>query len=316
MTADTAARLVRVPGADGLSLAAWEYGGSGSLLLFVHGFGHDHHVWDELAPAFVGCFRVVALDLRGHGASDRDPGFRYHHVSIGKDLGAALTALGAERAALVAHSTAGHAAIGFAARFAERVERLVLVDAGAELRASGGGGGRGERRVREGDGSFASVDEYAADLARHHPDAPSERLARLARHWLARRDDGRFEPTLDPMFWRPRSPRPEKPATEKPAAAGSEAEKRSAGFDRKAWAEEGEAALWRDLAAIRCPVLVVRGAGSPMLSVTTVERMTREVLAHGRAVEIAGAGHVPMIDQPALLLAALGGFLLDAEARP
>lgn len=320
MSVESEARLIRVSGADGLTLAAWDYGGAGPVVCFVHGFGHDHHVWDEIAPAFVGQFRVIALDLRGHGASDRDPGFRYHHVSIGKDLGAALVALGAERVTLVAHSTAGHAAIGFAARFPECLERLVLVDAGAELRASGGGGDRGERRTRDGDGSFASVGDYVAELARHHPAAPPERLARLAAHWLRCRDDGRYEPTLDPMFWRPRVPRAGKPAGESPAgettsARASEAEKRSVGFDRKAWAEEGEAALWRDLAAIRCPVLAVRGAESPMLSAATVERMTRESLADGRAVEIPGSGHVPMIDQPALFLAALGRFLLDSKPR-
>lgn len=312
MTAAREPRLARVPGADDLTLAGWEYGGEGPLVCFVHGFGHDHHVWDELAPAFVGQYRVVALDLRGHGASDRDAGFRYHHVSIGKDLAAALPALGGERAALVAHSTAGHAAIGYAARFPERVSRLALVDAGAELRASGGGGGR---RAREGDGSFASVDDYAAELSRHHPGADPARLRRLAAHWLTRRDDGRYEPTLDPMFWKPRPARAEKAAAGKPATSGPEAAQRSQAFDRKSWAEQGEAALWRDVAAIRCPVLVVRGADSSMLSPATVERMTGAVLADGRAVLIPGSGHVPMIDQPALLLAALGGFLLDSKAR-
>lgn len=317
MSSDEATRALRVTGADELALAGWDYGGAGTPLIFLHGFGHDHHVWDEIAPAFVGAYRVLAFDLRGHGASARDPGFRYHHASIGKDLARIVEALGSAGVALVAHSTAGHACIGYAARFPDRVTKLVLVDAGAELRPSGGRGGSGERSDASGggergerferakpagDGSFGSISEYVAVLTRFHPGASRELLDRLASHWLRERADGRYELTLDERFWRPRPP--------KPQAEPTDADRSS--FDRKIWAEQGEQALWRDLAAVRCPTLVVRGAHSPMLGAATVERMVREVLANGRAAEIPNSGHVPMIDNPALLLAELGRFLLGS----
>lgn len=309
MSSDEATRALRVTGADELALAGWDYGGAGTPLIFLHGFGHDHHVWDEIAPAFVGSFRVLAFDLRGHGASARDPGFRYHHASIGKDLAKIVAELGAATVALVGHSTAGHACIGYAARFPEQVARLVLVDAGAELHPTGGRAGRdagGEGRARgaesksRGDGSFGSVSEYVAVLKRFHPGARADLLERLAACWLRPREDGRFELTLDERFWRPRT-----------GAESVQREQRPS-FDRSAWAAQGEAALWRDLGAIRCPTLVVRGARSPLLSTTTVDRMVGAVLARGRAVEIPDSGHVPMIDNPALLLAELGRFLFEA----
>ncbi len=310
MSVNAASKSISVTGADELMLVAHDYGGCGEPLVFLHGFGHDHHVWDEIAPAFVDAFRVLAFDLRGHGASARDPGFRYHHVSIGKDLARIVEALGAARVSLVAHSTAGHACIGYAARFPDRVAKLVLVDAGAELRPSGGRSGSGERGERSeraepaGDGSFASIAEYVAVLTRLHPGASRELLERLASHWLRERADGRYELTVDERFWRPRPPKPKAGAhAEDTASADRPA------FDRKSWAEQGEEALWRDLGATRCPTLVVRGARSPMLRAATVERMVREVLVHGRAAEIPNSGHVPMIDNPQALRATLERFL-------
>jgi pimeloyl-ACP methyl ester carboxylesterase len=282
----------RVPGSDGLWLALREWSDTGPPLVFLHGFGHDSHVWDPFAPDFAACYRTLALDARGHGDSDHDPQFRYHHAALARDIEAVLDALGGAPATLVAHSMSGYASIRVAARSPGRIERLVLVDAGPQLAAAARSGA--EREPAEA--SYADPGEYARALARSHPRVDSATLERLARHWLRARPDGRLEPKLDPAFLRPRS-------------AADPEHRRS--FDRGRWAREETARLWKLLARVACPTLVVHGEHSPMLSRATVERMLG-VLADGRAVAVPGAGHAVLLEAPEAFRAALRDFLLPA----
>ena len=285
----------RLPGAHGLMLNLLEWSREGTPLLLLHGFGHSARVWDPIVPALARRYRVLALDARGHGDSDHDPEFRYDHAAVTRDLEAVLEALGVDRLVLVGHSLGGYAAIRFAARHAEALEKLVLVDAGPEL-SGASRAGRAERPERP-DPSFESAQQYAALLGRLHPRAPARHLESLARHWLREREDGRLVPKLDPAFIRPKSARdPENRRT----------------FDRARWAREETARLWNGLHAVRCPVLVVRGEHSPMLSADTVEKMLADGLRDGRAVTIPEAGHAVPVDAPGPLADALAEFLLVA----
>lgn len=281
----------QVRGAHDLTLHLLEWSSEGEPLLLLHGFGHSCRVWDPFVADLVSTHRVLALDARGHGDSDHDPEYRYHHAGVAKDIGAVLDDLGLEAATLVAHSMSGYAAIRFAAQEPARVRRLVLVDAGAQLSVRARQGA--ERQTP--DRTFTSPAEYADVLAASHPLTPHDTLVRLASHWLEPRADGRLVPKLDPAFLRPRSSR------DAPAA------KRS--FDRARWAEEETARLWRYLAEIRCPTLLVRGERSPMLSAETARRMVDEVLADGREISVPDAGHAVMLDAPEPFRLALVDFL-------
>ena len=195
-----------VPGADGLRLHVLEWSADGTPLVLLHGFGNDAHVWDDLAPGLAPYYRTLAVDLRGHGDSDRDPERRYDYASHVRDLEALTRALGIGRLVLVGHSFGGRVAMLFAGAHAERMAGLVVVDAGPELDA------RGTTRIvldvqqkRERDLSFASTSEYERVLAEAYPAARPEAIARLARHGLRRRPDGRLEPKTDPGFYAARS---------------------------------------------------------------------------------------------------------------
>ena len=48
--------------------------GSGYPLVFIHGLGSDHTVWEGIVPLLLNNYRVLALDLRGHGMSTKTPG--------------------------------------------------------------------------------------------------------------------------------------------------------------------------------------------------------------------------------------------------
>lgn len=284
-------KTLTVRGAHDLELRVLEWSQAGPPLLLLHGFGHSARVWDPFVPELAARYRVLAADARGHGDSDHDPEYRYHHASIARDIEALMRGLALPPASLVAHSMSGYAAIRFAAEQPERVERLVLVDAGAEL------SGRPRRNEREAPApSYASPAEYARALARTHPQAPRETLAALAAHWLRPGKGGRLFPKLDPAFFQPRR---------SPAAP---AHKRS--FDRERWAREETQRLWRYLAALECPTLLVRGELSTMLSAATAARMVDEVMRDARQVVVPGAGHAVMLDAPESFRRALAEFLL------
>ena len=76
-------------------------------MVFVHGFANDAHVWDDIAPVVAPHYRVIALDMRGHGDSGRAPDGRYDLDALCDDLECALADLDIERFVLVGHSLGG-----------------------------------------------------------------------------------------------------------------------------------------------------------------------------------------------------------------
>ncbi len=102
----------------------------GPLLLLLHGFPEGWFAWRELMPAFAARFHVVAPDLRGYGRSDKPAGIEAYRVGeLVADLNALVDALGHERCALVGHDWGGALAWAFALAHAERIERLVVLNA-------------------------------------------------------------------------------------------------------------------------------------------------------------------------------------------
>ncbi len=104
--------------------------GVGPALLLVHGFGGSTHDFEEfvLGP-LAGSNRAIAVDLFGFGWSARSDDFRYGWTLWSDQLAATLDALGIERTSLAGHSMGGAVAAVFAARYPDRVDRLILADA-------------------------------------------------------------------------------------------------------------------------------------------------------------------------------------------
>lgn len=86
--------------------------------------------WDAVARRLSPRFRVLALDQRGHGSSERLPGDVSRGACVA-DVVAVLDELGLESAVLVGQSLGGHTAMLTAAAHPDRVRGLVLVEAGA-----------------------------------------------------------------------------------------------------------------------------------------------------------------------------------------
>ena len=103
-------------------------------LVFLHGFGGQASQWHNQLQKFSLENRVIALDLRGHGMSDKPPG-SYDMPQIQADFSAALDVLGVnEPFVLVGHSFGGAVAVEFTLSHPERVERLALMATAGEFK--------------------------------------------------------------------------------------------------------------------------------------------------------------------------------------
>ncbi len=100
--------------------------------VFLHGFGGRATQWAYQLKHFSDAHRVIAVDQRGHGRSDK-PSAEYTLPTLLADLEHVLQALGVdEKIVLVGHSFGGAIACEFALAHPERVERLVLIATAGE----------------------------------------------------------------------------------------------------------------------------------------------------------------------------------------
>jgi pimeloyl-ACP methyl ester carboxylesterase len=123
-----ARRTVR---AGGHAIAYREAGpADGPVVVLLHGLASDADTWDKaLGPLAERHLRVLAVDLIGHGESDK-PSVEYLLSDFAHSLAEFLDALAIPTATLCGHSFGGAIAMYFGTRHPERVERVVLVSAG------------------------------------------------------------------------------------------------------------------------------------------------------------------------------------------
>ena len=98
----------------------------GPLSLFLHGYVDSWRSFAGVIEALPREYRAVALDLRGHGDSDK-PECCYAMEDFAQDLLLFMDALELDKANLVGHSMGSFIAQSFAARCPGRVERLILI---------------------------------------------------------------------------------------------------------------------------------------------------------------------------------------------
>lgn len=113
---------------DGVRLHAVDFGGSGPLALLLHGLAGHAGEWTETAGWLTAHCRVVALDARGHGDSERAPAdvSRAAHVA---DAAHVIDELGGAPAIVVGQSLGGHTALLLAARRPDVVRALAVIEA-------------------------------------------------------------------------------------------------------------------------------------------------------------------------------------------
>lgn len=118
----------------GLELAYVEVGpAEGQPVLLLHGYTDNSRSWSLLAPR-LGERRLIALDLRGHGASDA-PDCCYGIDTLAHDVSGFMDALEITSADVVGHSLGSMAAATLAAYYPEKVDELVLISTAAAMPA-------------------------------------------------------------------------------------------------------------------------------------------------------------------------------------
>jgi pimeloyl-ACP methyl ester carboxylesterase len=114
---------------DGVTLAAGEWPGGGAPIVALHGITSSLMSFVGVAEALAGARGLYALDLRGHGDSDKPEG-PYTIEQQARDVACAMRARDFGPSAIVGHSFGAYVAVALAASAPELVSSLVLVDGG------------------------------------------------------------------------------------------------------------------------------------------------------------------------------------------
>ena len=124
-------RFIAVPGPAGkdIRLEVIDWGGRGPAVVMLAGLGESGHIYNDLAPRLTDQFRVIALTRRGHGASSHADSSTCVLDTLAADIAAVMDSLRLKRASLIGHSIAGAEITRFAARWPERTDKLVYLDA-------------------------------------------------------------------------------------------------------------------------------------------------------------------------------------------
>ena len=249
-------------------------GGDGPLVICVPGLGDVRGQYRFLAPKLVAAgFRVVTMDLPGHGESSVDwPA--YSPALVGADIVAMVRHLGASKAFILGNSMAGGSAVWAAAEIPDNIAGIVLIDpftrvisASAFLLAF-----LKVAMLRPWGPSFWSI--YYGSLYKTAPpaDLDSYRAALVSNL----KEPGRIEATKALIF-----------ASQAPCEAR--------------------------IPDFHAPVLVVMGSRDSDFSDPAAEADWVATHLHGKKLMVDGAGHYPHVEYPDVVAEAVIDFMKEAQ---
>ncbi|EIJ46297.1 alpha/beta hydrolase superfamily protein [Herbaspirillum sp. GW103] len=269
---------------SGLQFHVTEWGDAQDFpLLLLHGIRGYGETFADLVQRLPVGYRCIALDQRGRGQSDWDPGCNYYTDAYVADIEALVARLGLHRFDLLGHSMGGINAIVYAARHRGRVRRLIIEDAGPGAFESSAGATRIRRELATTPSHFANWEEASDFMRALRPSVTEEaRQQRL---------DNMLKPTAEGGYtWRYDH-------------VGISATRLMPDIARVV-------DLRPHIMALSCPTLVVRGERSDYLSAEIAAEM-RQLNPRIRTCTIADAGHYIHDDQPEAFADAVRPFLLE-----
>jgi pimeloyl-ACP methyl ester carboxylesterase len=263
---------------DGLRLHYRDYRGSAVRppLLCLPGLTRNARDFEDFAERYAPRFRVLALDFRGRGLSDRDPQpLRYNPFVYAGDVVRLLDQLAIARAVFVGTSLGGIVTMVVATAAPQRIVGAVLNDVGPALSADGldrirSYVGKGQR--------FADWDDAARAIAtnnRHIPKSFGHDDWLKFAHRACREQEGVVVFDYDPAIALP--------------------------FRTAASAPPVD--MWPMFRALaQQPLLVLRGEHSDLLDDAAFDRM-KKAAPDARFVVVPEAGHAPSLDEPSAIVA-------------
>ncbi len=261
--------------------------GSGPVVGLIHGIASNSDSWRDVVPLLAEHYTVITSDLLGHGKSAKPRG-DYSLGAYASGIRDLIGVLGFERGTVVGHSLGGGVAMQFAYQFPEYTERLVLV--------SSGGLGREVNpllRAATLPGSELVLPLLARDWVREAGQSVAEGVGRLGiklasdlaeftRSWASLQDPGARAAFLHTV-----------------RGVIDLGGQRVSAVDRLYLAEQ-------------MPVLIAWGSNDPVIPVAHGRR-AHETVKGSEYVEIEGAGHWPMLDEPERFARALIDFIERTE---
>ncbi len=246
----------------------------------LHGGGQTAYMWEELGATLATTHHVLAPDLPGHGDSDPIDAMDRH--SLAATIPPLLDEFGIERAAFVGASLGGIVSLTLAARKPEVAVAIALIDIGHRLEDEG------VNRIIDfmtRHESFGSLEEAAAEVAEYLPHRRQVKVDNLRRN-LRQRPDGRWE-------WKHSYGR----------------RLRSAGQPPGGW-RQLLAGLDAEVTGLTCPVLVLRGAKSDVLSSEGAEEVAA-LIPDAQLATVGSAGHHAAGDNPETTVSLVRAFLAE-----
>ena len=243
-------------------------------LILLHGYGETSAVWEEAAAELAREYRVIALDQRGHGGSQRPSDHNYSRTSQVEDLETFIEALALRTVTLIGHGMGGANALCYAAEHPDVVSALVVIEAAPEVLRTGI---ETMRRLFAAADVFSTLDDAVQAFQEFYPYATQEQLTRRVRASVAVTDEGSYTWDFDPIF-RDATARPPEPDP----------------------GQRRMVNLWDCVERVQCPVMIVRGSETDMLTPEAVQRLHRRIPG-SRVSLIEEAGHSVPSDQPAAL---------------
>ncbi|MFN4090384.1 MAG: alpha/beta fold hydrolase [Alphaproteobacteria bacterium] len=151
--------VIQVPTPDGISIAAYDRGRpDGRSILLIHGYSQSHLSWSrQFTGELAGRFRLAAMDLRGHGASDKPAAAEAYQDGRkwADDVAAVIERLDLKRPVLVGWSFGGRVLCDYVRHHGQdRIGGLVYV-----------GAATGMNRAHAGPGRASIPDMFSDDLA-------------------------------------------------------------------------------------------------------------------------------------------------------
>jgi pimeloyl-ACP methyl ester carboxylesterase len=264
---------------NGESLAYISMGDpAGAPVVLIHGYTDNARDWVPLVPYLSPHFRLILVDIRGHGRSGK-PECCYTRFDFAYDIKLLLDALGVGQADLVGHSLGSVIAQTFAESWPERTRRVVLISSSAGPRPGAAAAGALSgylNQIRELKdpidpdspfmmGWWSSPTPVDPDFLRRQR---RDSAAIPARVWQAVLEQG-----LDPMF-----------------ASGE---------------------LQKDLPKLTAPTLLIWGSKDPLIT-EDLRQTLREGLPHAQVKIFEGLGHNPFWEDPRACGEAINAFLAAA----
>jgi pimeloyl-ACP methyl ester carboxylesterase len=251
--------------------------GKGPAVVLIHGFASSLETWTAVIPALAAGHRVLALDLKGFGWTDRPPG-DYSPAAQAQLVLALMDSRGIDQAAIVGHSWGASVALAVALAAPKRVTRLALYDA------------------------WAYEEQLPTFFLWARAAGVGETLFSLFYH---QRPDER----LELAFYDPRI------ITEKLVEDVERALRRPGTRAAALAAVRGQhyAAVQKKYPTIAQPTLLLWGREDAVTTLPFGERLARE-LPHARLVVYPRCGHFPMIEAAAASTTELAAFLAEDQA--